>query len=163
MKKIICAISVILALTSLASCSRKSFKDGVACREVGSTIADTLDDGKEYLEYDENHRKLYFEDEEHYDDCYLSYSSDTGDINEFGIFHAPDSDHAEELYEDCMDYVEDMKENSRSFIASYAPDEIPKLDGATVRRYGNYVVYTVLPKEKSADIFANIEERLKKG
>ena len=162
MKKFICVISVILSLLSLTSCSSDGFRDGIACKDVGSSITDTLDDGKEYLEYDENHRKLYFEDSEHYDDCYLAYSSDTGDINEFGVFHAPDSEHAEDIYEDCMDYVEDLKENSRSFIASYAPEEIPKLDGATVRRYGNYVVYTVLPDKKTNDIFSKIEESLKK-
>ena len=163
MKKFICALCITLAALSFTSCSRGEFKDGVACKDVGTSITDTLDDGKEYLEYDDTHRELYFEDSEHYDDHYLAYSSDTSDINEFGVFHAPNSDHAEDIYEDCLEYVEDMKENSRSFIASYAPDEIPKLDGATVRRYGNYVVYTILPKEKANDIFSKIEESLKKG
>ena len=163
MKKTFCILCVALATLSLVSCSRKGFKDGIACKDVGNSITDTLNDGKEYLEYDDIHRELYFEDSEHYDDYYLVYSSDTDDINEFGVFHAPNSEHAEDIYEECLDYVEDMKENSRSFIASYAPDEIPKLDSATVRRYGNYVVYTILPKEKANDIFSKIEESLQKG
>lgn len=161
MKRFLCII-LTLVFSLLASCSRSEYTDNVKCADVGKQVTDSLEDGQEYLEFDNSHRDFYFEDSDEYDDCYLVYSSDTNDINEIGVFHAPSDERAEDMLEDCRDYIEDMKENSRVFIASYAPEELPKLDSATARRFGNYVVYTVLPEDKAEAVFQKIEESLRK-
>ncbi len=162
MKKTLCFILCLTALFALAACSKSEYRDDAMCHDIGNAAKDTLDDGLEYAEHDDRHRRLYFEDTEHYDDCCLFYSTDTDDISEIGIFHAPSDAHADEIYEDCLDYIEDMRENSRTFIASYAPKELSKLDSADVRRFGNYVVYTVLDGDTAEELFAAIEERIKK-
>ncbi len=150
---------ILLCLCLLTSCSKKDFEDGIGCSELGKVVSDTLADGMEYAHFDDRQRALITEDSEKYTDFHHAYSSDSNDINEFGIFHAAEG-RAEELAKDCEQYVKELKDNSRAFIASYAPEELPKLDGATVKRFGNYVVYTVLPTDKTEKIFKDIEERL---
>ena len=162
MKTVKRLIIVTLAVLSLTSCSRVGYADNVACSDIGKDTLDTLDDNLEYAEFDEAHVELYFDDTNEYDDYYTVYSTDTNNINEIGIFHASNKDNAEDLADECRDYIEDMQENSRAFIQSYAPEELPKLDGAQVRRFGNYVVYTVLDSDKANAVFESIKENLKK-
>ena len=163
MKKILCIILTVISLASLFSCSRaEKYRDDRKCADVGKELTDSLADGEEYLEFDDNHKKFYFDDTEEYNDSYIIYSSDTNNINEIGVFHAPDEGRAKELEESCREYIEDIRETNRSFISSYAPEELPKLDSAEVRRFGNYVVYTVLPTDKIESAFDKIEDSLKK-
>ncbi len=151
----------LLCLCLLTSCSKKDFEDGIKCSELGKGVTDTLSDGMEYAHFDDKQRTLITEDSGKYTDFHHVYSTDSNDINEFGIFHAAEGK-AEELAADCERYVKDIQDNSRAFIASYAPEELPKLDGATVKRFGNYVIYTVLPTDKTEKIFKDLEERLVK-
>ncbi len=153
---------VALSLLLICGCSKKEFTDDKKCKDIGDVICDSLDDGQEYRIFNDTHMNTYFDDKEHYDDHHVLYSADTDNINEIGIFHAPDNDHADDLEEMCRDYVDDLKSDSRAFVASYAPEEVPKLDGASVKRFGNYVIYTVLPTEKADEIFDKLKNDLKK-
>ncbi len=152
---------ILLCLYLLSSCAKNNFTDGVKCSELGKSITDTLADGMEYVPFNESRRAMITDDSSDYDDFHHVYSSDSSDINEFGIFHAVNGK-ADELAENCKEYLEELREDSRAFIASYAPEELPKLDGATVKRFGNYVVYTVLPTDRAEKIFAELEKRLTK-
>ena len=55
-----------------------------------------------------------------------------------------------------------MQEEQREFIASYAPHELSKLDAAKVKKFGNYVVYTVLPKDTTTTVMDEVERYLNK-
>lgn len=163
MKKIIKTLSTLLLVAVLLSgCSRVQYADSVACRDIGSAISDTLDDGLEYAELSAEHVKQYFDNTDEYDDIHTMYSTDTGDINEIGIFHASSKKNADSVETKCREYIDGMKEDSRPFIASYAPNELPKLDGAQVRRFGNYVVYTVLDDSTADKVFEKVKDSLKK-
>ena len=61
----------------------------------------------------------------------------------------------------CYEYINDLSQNSRAFIASYAPEELVKLDNAEVRRYGRYIVYTVLEAADSERVFEIVENALR--
>ena len=69
---------------------------------------------------------------------------------------------ARELAEECRDYLKEKYEDENAFIASYAPEELPKLKDAEVKVFGNYVVYAILSESDRATLFANVEEMLKK-
>lgn len=158
MKKLLC---IFLCLICLTACSRnKSYANDIGCSQLYDGIADELDDGNQYFEFDSTHTQTYFPDTREYDDCYLVYSADVNDINEIGIFHAADEAYVAGILESCEAYIEDMQENSRAFISSYAPEELPKLDGAKVQRFGNYVVYLILPEHLSEEVLDDIEEML---
>ncbi len=147
---------------ALFSCSRTEYTDSKSCESICKRATDTLGDGFEYAEFGETHVSYYFDDSDLYDDLCLIYSTDTNDINEIGVFHATDSSDAKKLEELCVDYIEEMREGERAFIASYAPDELPKLDGAKVTRFGNYVIYTILPTSKADAVLDGIADMLKK-
>lgn len=157
MKKALVFIIALMLAIFLPSCKKEEFKDSASCEQIGKAIEATLGDGQEYLRHDEAHRDLYF-DKDEYDDFYSAYSASTTDISEFGVLHAPDARTADELYDEACDYVSDMKEDERAFIASYAPDELTRLDAARVKRFGNYVVYTVLDKDTANEVLKKVEE-----
>ncbi len=157
MKKI---FTVIFAALLLSSCSQQKFSDTKKCADIGEEIRTKISDTQEYTNFSDKQRNMYFEHDE-YDDFYHVYSSDTNDINEIGIFHASDAESAKELFEDCREYIDEMRKDSRAFIASYAPEELPKLDAAEVKRYGNYIVYTILPDDETTKIHNHLKETLK--
>ncbi|MBE6707007.1 MAG: DUF4358 domain-containing protein [Ruminococcaceae bacterium] len=157
MKKIFAIIIALLLAVFLPSCATASFADSSTCAELGELIEATVNDGQEYIPHDDTHRSLYFDDVEEYDDYFSAYSANTSDISEFGVFHAPNDEAAAELYDEVCDYVSDMQNEQRAFIASYAPDELSKLDAAKVKKFGNYVVYTVLDKDTANAVFKKIE------
>jgi hypothetical protein len=163
MRKIYGLLSSLIALAlalGLYSCAA-DYADDMDCSEIGRSLADRLDDGQEYTEFESTHREYYFDDTEHYDDCSLLYSRDVNDVSEIGVFHAPDAGSAQELAEDCREYLDDLRTSTRAFVESYAPEELPKLDNAEVRRFGNYVAYAILPTDKTEDFFNSLEEMLR--
>ena len=158
--KIFKLTALLICAVFLFGCSKMEYSDDKSCRELGEGIEALLDDSQEYSEFDGAHVDIYFDDSAEYDDLFAVYSTDNNDINEFGVFHAPNANVADDLLESCREYVEDMREGSRAFIASYAPGELPKLDGAEVRRFGNYVVYTVLSDSDAQAVFDYVKAEL---
>ena len=55
-----------------------------------------------------------------------------------------------------------MQETQSAFIASYAPEELNKLKNATVVRYGNYVIYTILTPADGEEVLSLLRDRLKR-
>lgn len=161
MKRMI-ALLILVPCLCLVSCAKAQYTNDVSCTDLCNKASEMLSDGLEYTEYDASHRKFYFDDTEDYDDCCLIYSTDTANINEIGVFHAPNEDAARDVEEDCFEYIEQMREGERAFIASYAPGELPKLDGATVSRFGRYVVYIIVPTDKRTSVLGAIEDMLRK-
>ncbi len=158
MKKFILLTAIAAAV--LTSCAKVGYTDSISCRDIVNTVIETADGENEYEPFETSHIEHYFKSTDKYDDYYAVYSTDTSDIDEIGIFHASSKDNAEALVKECRSYIEELQENSRAFIASYAPEELPKLDGAQVRRFGNYVIYTVLDEEHTNEIFEQVKKRL---
>ncbi len=152
---------LLLAVCVLCACAA-DYADGIDCAELGRSMSDGLENGEEYAEFEPAHREYYFKNTEYYDDCSLLYSRDTRDIGEIGVFHSPDEDSAKAMEEECRKYLDDLRTGTRAFIESYAPDELAKLDAAKVRRFGSYVVYTVLPSNEANSLFKALEKTLKK-
>ena len=160
MKKAIKIFTVTIFILSLCSCSGLSYADGVKCHDIGKKIHTVLNDEAEYTELDSAGIRNALDLSDEYDDFYAVYSTDTSNIDEVAIFHAKSKDDAEDILEACREYIDDMQKNSRAFISSYAPNELPKLDEARARRFGNYVVYTVLDSQTANSVFEVIKESL---
>ena len=82
------------------------------------------------------------------------------DINEVGIFHSPGGESEAEVFRLTEAYLKSLREEKQAFIGSYAPEELPKLNGAEVRRYGNYTVYAILSEEDRQLVFETVEKML---
>ena len=160
--KIFKLTALLICAVFLFGCSKMEYSDDKSCRELGEGIEALLDDSQEYSEFDGAHVDIYFDDSAEYDDLFAVYSTDNNDINEFGVFHAPNANVADDLLESCREYVEDMREGSRAFIASYAPKELTKLENAEARAFGNYVAYAILSDADRSTFFETVESSLSK-
>ena len=150
-----------LLFSSLSSCGQKMvYADNVSCSELMDAVVEQIPVSFGYEAYGDDHLRYYFEDTTLPDDVCLTYSVASEDINEIGIFHTPDAASREEIYDLAEDYLEELREDKRAFIASYASDELPKLDRAEVRTFGHYTVYAILNDRDRALVFETIEKML---
>ena len=159
MKKILC-IFLLLFIPFCACAKRGEYKDDVTCRLITNELATLCPTENGYSNFGTEQIKYFFDDTDIPTDYSLIYSTDAEDINEIGIFHCANADDAEEMLEIAREYIKDMQETQVNFVSSYAPYEIPKLEGAEVRRYGNYVVYVILDTNERKTAFSTIEKAL---
>ena len=159
MKKISVLLLITLMLLSTA-CDRVSYTSDLSCGDVANAVLSRS--SKEFVEYESYYTDYIISDRSLYNDSTILYSIEVNDIDEIGIFRATDKENAKILEQMLCEYIDDMRITERAFIESYAPDELPKLDGATVRRFGNYVVYIIVPTDKRAAVLDTIDEILRK-
>ena len=164
MKKILLIFLTLAVMSSmLVSCKKEpSYRDDISCELLSDEIYDEADLTEAFSKYTEEERSFLFRDVSLYDDCSVIYSTEAIDISEIGVFHCPDNDSAQRLYELISEYVTEQQTYQRAFISSYAPYELTKLDDATSRRYGSYVIYMILEKNHQYDAWDKIEEILEK-
>ena len=155
-------LSVLLWAVFLPSCAAREYKGSQTCAELAWGAASAIPSSKGYSAYGDDHIKYEFGNTELYNDCCIIYSNETEDVNEIGVFHMPDADSAKEFAKIAENYIFNMREDQRAFIESYAPNEVPKLDGARIYILGNYVVYTVLSAKDRDKVMESIESQLGK-
>ena len=154
-------LCLFLVCATLVSCSqRKSYANDVPCAELMDAVEDQIPVDFGYETFSGDHLRYYFEDTRLPDDHCLRYSARSEDINEFGIFHAPDDTSREELKRLTEEYLQTLRRDQLAFIASYAPEELPKLKRAEVKVFGNYVAYAILSDEDRALAFETVEKKL---
>lgn len=163
MKRYLILILVLGTLLSACGKKEKSYADNIPCSELADTIEEQLPVDFGYETYGGEHLRYYFEDTKLPDDACLRYTVRSEDIGEFGIFHAPNAEARKEIEELCEEYLEDLREEKTAFIASYAPEEVPKLERAEVRSFGNYVTYAILSDNDRKLFFDTVEKKLVKG
>lgn len=153
---------LIFSLLCAAGCRQAQYRDDVSCEAITDAICEKIKDDEEFLPFGEEHIRFSFEDTDRFADKSLVYSARGENIDEIGIFLAGSDEDVDELRRLCAQYVNTLREEQRAFVASYAPREATKLDAATVRVFGRYVVYTVLSEDDRDKAFETIEERLRK-
>ncbi len=162
MKRFLCVM--LLFLLALTACAKNNeYRNDLSCTALAEKATDICRVEGGYSAYGDEQIKYFFEDTHLHDAYSLLYSTDSGDINEIGVFHCPDEKSAEELLQITYRYLEDMQVTQVNFISSYAPYEIPKLEGAEARRYGCYVVYAILDTAEQRSAFSAIENELTNG
>lgn len=165
MKKYIrltCALLLaVLALTALTACGGADYRDDVAVSAIDSALQAKIPVPDGYYAADSDYLSFYFEGAEAIVTEYVvEFSATSTNINQFGIFHVKEGE-AETMKALCQSYIETM--NKRWVAqANYIASEHPKMEGAEVRVFGNYVVYTMLTAEDKATAFDAVEELLAK-
>lgn len=153
-------IALIICALLLSSCNTKKYSDGVSCHELCERAISAIDESDEFSDYGKEYIKYFFEGSELHDDFRIVYSTETDDIDELGIFHAPSADAAKEIAATVQNYISEIQDTQRAFIESYAPEELPKLDNAEVRVFGNYVVYAIMEDDEKSEVFSEIDKSL---
>ncbi len=155
---IVLALAIIIAIVALGG--KTEYIDSVSTDDlamIGKASFETSG-GVKLLDDDVI---LKFTDQE------LSYLKDysvikakaSKNINEFGIFRVEEG-HAKDLEAIIKAFVENQQESYRSM--NYFPEEIEKIDCATVKVYGNYVIYSFLNEADTEAFYSEIEKTITK-
>ncbi len=163
MKRFLVVLLLMTLLLSSCAKKEKSYADDLPCSELADTVEEQIPVDFGYETFGSEHLRYYFEDTKLHDDACLRYTVRSEDIGEFGIFHAPNAEARDEIKDLCEDYLEELREEKTTFIESYAPEEIPKLEHAEVRSFGNYVVYAILSDTDRELVFETVEKKLVQG
>lgn len=151
----------LMALSCFTACGGAEYRDDVAVSAIDSAIQSKVPVPDGYYAADSDYLSFYFEGADSIVTEYVvEFSATSTNINQFGIFHVKEGE-AEAMKALCESYIGTM--NKRWVAqANYIASEHPKMEGAEVRVFGNYVVYTMLTTEDKATAFATVEELLKK-
>ncbi len=155
------ALALIFVLI-FSSCAQKSYREDISCADLADKAAEAAAEAGKYAKYDADFLKYNFADTDIPADYAIAYTVETNNINEIGVFRAPDKNSVTQLKTLVVSYLDTLRSEKTAFIASYAPEEVPKLADAQVQTYGNYVVYLILDKEDRDKAFAKIVEMLEK-
>ena len=150
MKKSLITIVSIILLLSFVSCSGGEFTDSKGATEIATAISSaiTTDGGTKTLDSD---AILEISDDKisYLKDFVMVKAKNAKNINEYGIFRV-ENGKAEEMKALVSAYVENLQKIYRAM--DYFPEEVEKIDFATVKVFGNYVVYSFL-NESDTDAF----------
>ena len=157
----ICVFIICLTLIFLPSCAKPRYTDTLDCPEITKAIQNEILTSEDYSAYSSEDIAFMLEDNHKFDSYSVIHSSSSDDIGEVGVFHAKSQEESLELLDDVTEYLHDLKEEKGAFVRNYLQGEQEKLDGATVKRFGNYVIFTVLDPSQSNAVFEKIEKLLK--
>lgn len=151
---------VIFSAMSLAACGGADYRDDVAVSTLDSAIQSKIPVPDGYYSPDSDYLSFYFEGADSIVTEYVIQMSATStNINQFGIFHVKDGE-AESMKAICEAYISKSKDRWVA-QANYIASEHPKMEGAEIRIFGNYVVYTMLTEADKAIAFDAVESALK--
>lgn len=154
-------LPLLLILLVFSSCAKEDdYSDGISCKELMEIAEKEIPTDLGYTDFGNGQILYYFEETDAFDDVCLRYSTRSENINEVGIFHSQSKREANKIKQQIETYLDEMKEEQSAFIASYAPDELPKLEEAEIRQFGNYTVYTILFREDRDNVFQALNKRL---
>lgn len=154
------ALFLLCCSVFFASCAQNKYLDTLPCARITDTLTEEILGSDMYAEYTQKDVSLLFGNDELFDSCSVIYSISSDDIGEVGVFHAKDNQNAKKLLEKAEKYIEDIKDEKNSFVRNYMPQELDKLNYADTRRFGNYVVYTILSADTSDEIFDTVKKLL---
>jgi hypothetical protein len=89
----------------------------------------------------------------------VSENSDMN-IDEVGVFLCKSEKDANAVKEFCENYLNAKALQLKPLLKSYNPDELPKLDYATVNVMGRYVMYSILSSSDTTTAGSALEKAL---
>lgn len=161
MKRLLILLLIVLILCSACQ-KKKDYADDLPCAELMDSVEEQLPINLGYETYGAEYVRAYFEDTDLPDDVCLRYTALSEDIGEFGVFHVDSKEDAEALRSITESYLQALRDEKSTFIASYAPKELAKLEHAEVRVFGNYVTYAILSDTDRKLFFDTVEKMLSK-
>ncbi len=157
-RMLFCLFLCFLMLTSV-SCAGH-YADTLSTADLCDKMLSVLDADTVYLLDAADQTNDFFPLPSYVDDHAVRYARDTGNLDEFGVYHVTEG-HAKELQQMLSErYLAASYAANRDWYDSYIPAETPKLRDAEVRIFGNYVVYTILDADDRARVFDAVEEVL---
>lgn len=151
------AIVAIVALVLILSIGNNNYTDTLSTAQIYNSVADSFSTEKGVKILDDDVILEFTDDDLPYLKDYTVVKANYAkNINEVGIFRV-ESGKANELKKIIEKYVKETQQIYRAM--DYFPEEVEKIDFATVKVFGNYVIYSFL-NEKDTEAFYNAIENL---
>ncbi|MBQ7173196.1 MAG: DUF4358 domain-containing protein [Clostridia bacterium] len=90
----------------------------------------------------------------------LRLAEDGSNLDEFAVFSCENETQAKALAKRLNDYLKERYEKDRDWYLSYIPEELPKLQRAEVKTFGNYVAYAILSQNERNRAFDLLHQKL---
>ena len=159
MKKII-SITLLsfITLLLLASCAKTSYKSDVSVSDLAAAIDKNLG-ADNFTAMNESYLKGAMKlDAALFSDYVVKLNAQGVNIDEYGIFKAPDENSVDSVKEAVEGYIKLRKD---TWMDEYMPEEKPKLEAAEVKVCGLYVMYAILDDNSKKTAFDDFENSLK--
>ena len=154
------AIVVIIALVLVLLLTGKKYDDILSSKELYSKIENSIStDGGVNILDDDVILEITDDDLSYLVDYTVVRAKNAKNINEIGIFKA-ENGKAKELKPIIEKYLKEKQESYRAM--DYFPEEVEKIDFATVKVFGNYVVFSFLNEADTEAFYNAIENELTK-
>ena len=161
MKKCLIPVLILLVLL-LVGCSGgkdSAYKDDVAVADLAAAVDASIDSEALIAMEDSYLRNAMQLDPEAFGEYAVKINSKGVNIDEYGIFKAPKGGSAEDVQKAAQGYLQLRLD---TWMPEYMPQELPKLENASVKVCGNYVMYAILGDEAADAAFAAFEDALTK-
>lgn len=158
---IISAIVVlIIAIVLVVLLTGKKYDDTLSAKELYSKIENsiTTDGGVRILD-DDVILEITDDDLTYLVDYRVVRANNAKNINEIGVFKV-ENGKAKDLKPVIEKYLKEKQESYRAM--DYFPEEVEKIDFATVKVFGNYVVFSFLNEADTEAFYKAIENELTK-
>ena len=162
MKKSIALILVLaIAASLLISCTKESYKDDVSLDTLRGKIEELVSVDGGYTVLSDDYLTFYFNLPANVTERLVVQSVKSEDITEFGIFKT-DAKNADAIKDAIENYLKSQEEILVPQVNMYAPNEAPKIRDASVKVFGNYVIYLVMESDTQNSVYSAIEALLAK-
>lgn len=142
----------------LVSCA-VTYTDSLSSQELMWVAREVIDteSGMRWIDED---IILEFADDmpEYLRDFAVVRSNDAKNINEIGVFRVEEG-HATDVFDMATGYIQSKQNMYRAM--NYFPEEQEKVDNATVKIFGNYVVYSFLNEKDTSALYTAISDALR--
>lgn len=158
-------ISLVLALTVitpviLASCDTEtvSYSTDISVADLASAADTALADSETLTAVPDDYIKGMMKiDVSAFEDYTVKIRASGTNIDEYGIFKAPSDEAVKSVKEIVSGYL-DMRLDA--WMEEYMPEEKPKLENATIKTMGRYVVYCILSEDAKDTVFTTVDNML---
>lgn len=153
---LILAVIMIFTCLAAASCGEKapSYSAELSAAELAAVADEVLTDSEKYAAVPES----YINGRMGIDVAdFESYIVKINVIDEYGIFKVPADGNTNTAKEAVEDY---LARRVDEWMPEYMPEEFPKVENATVKVMGQYVVYCILADDAKADVIEALEDML---
>ena len=159
MKRSICILLCLAALLCLGACGKKAaWRTDVPLSTLAEVVEKHLDGGSLAAMQESYLKGAMKLDPAIFADWLVKINAYGANIDEYGIFKAPDEAGVAKVKQAVEDY---LKLRRDTWMEEYMPEEKPKLTQAEVKVCGLYVIYAIVSDDARGKIFTDFENALK--
>lgn len=151
-------LAVVLAFTCLctASCGGSvSYSTDTPVSELSAAVDALLENPDDFATMSESYIVGMMEiDPSQFEEYVVKLRASGANIDEYGIFKAANTEDAVAV---ANAYIARRIE---AWMPEYMPEEFPKMEAASVKVFGQYVVYAILAEDVKADVFDAVKAEL---